>query len=330
MHFNKAVLLDLLKKNNWKYASIFGAIIYALKHFLKKERSLAGKVVLITGAASGLGANLAKRFANLGCDLVLWDIVKEEKEARPNRSGQIRYLDKVKKQIEQEKNKYFGNILTYKVNLANKEQIKRVANQTKKDLGQRKVDIIINNAGIVSGDYITEIDDRNIELTFAINILAHFWIIREFLPAMLKANSGHIVTIASGAGTLGMSKMTDYCSSKYAAVGLGNSLRLELKNRKKSGIKTTLVCPYYINTGMFNGVKTNIFLPILEENYVCKKIIRAIRTDQEVLKMPIFVYLPPLLEFLFPTPVYDWMLTLIGLNSSMDEFHKPTNRKSAL
>merc|ERR1719491_821021 len=133
--------------------------------------------------------------------------------------------------------------------------------------------------------------------------MAHFWILKQFLPPMLEANDGYIVTIASAAGTCGLAKMTDYCASKYAAVGLGESLRLELKNRGKNGIKTTLVCPYYINTGKFEGVKVNPLLPILEEDYVCKSIITAIQKEQPVLKMPALTYINPLADFMLPVPI---------------------------
>lgn len=90
---------------------------------------------------------------------------------------------------------------------------------------------------------------------------------------MLEHNHGHIVTIASGAGLGGVSGLVDYCSSKFAAVGLHEALtyesfilfindtstkyvlfRHELYSLKKTGVKTTVVCPSFINTGMFAGV----------------------------------------------------------------------------
>jgi short-subunit dehydrogenase len=70
---------------------------------------------------------------------------------------------------------------------------------------------------------------------------------------MLSSNRGHIVTVASVAGLFGSSNMIDYCSSKFAAVGFDESLRAELYSRKVTGVKTTVVCPYHIDTGMFDG-----------------------------------------------------------------------------
>ena len=73
---------------------------------------------------------------------------------------------------------------------------------------------------------------------------------------MLEANSGHIVSIASSAGLFGVTGLADYCASKFAAVGFDESLRFELAAMGKTGVHTTVVCPYFINTGMFDGVQT--------------------------------------------------------------------------
>jgi len=73
---------------------------------------------------------------------------------------------------------------------------------------------------------------------------------------MKKNNHGHIVTIASAAGLFGASQLVDYCASKYAAVGIHSALTVELFAEKVHGIHTTCVCPTYIDSGMFNGVKT--------------------------------------------------------------------------
>ena len=80
--------------------------------------------------------------------------------------------------------------------------------------------------------------------------------VKQFMPAMLQKNKGHIVTIASGAGITGTSGLADYCASKFAAVGFDESIRNELSVIKKHGVHMTVVCPYFINTGMFDGAKS--------------------------------------------------------------------------
>lgn len=100
-----------------------------------------------------------------------------------------------------------------------------------------------------------------------INTTAHHWTVRETLPDMLANNHGHIVTIASIAGWVGVRGLADYCASKFGAVGFDESLRFELR-AKKSKVKTTCICPYFINTGMFDGAKSRfpLLLPILTES----------------------------------------------------------------
>ena len=73
---------------------------------------------------------------------------------------------------------------------------------------------------------------------------------------MMENNHGHVVTIASGAGLFGTNSLLAYCASKFAAVGIAESLAVELTVEGKSGVKTTCVCPFYISTGMFEGATT--------------------------------------------------------------------------
>ncbi|RUS71580.1 hypothetical protein EGW08_020658 [Elysia chlorotica] len=134
-----------------------------------------------------------------------------------------------------------------------------VVAQVKQEVGD--VDILVNNAGIVTGTkFLDSPDSMNIK-TMDINCNAHFWTVKAFLPAMLKKNRGHVVSLASAAGLFGVSGLSDYCASKFAAVGFDESLRAEIAKMGKTGVKTTVVCPFYINTGMFEGAQSRI-LPI--------------------------------------------------------------------
>ena len=135
---------------------------------------------------------------------------------------------------------------------------------------------MINNAGIVSGKKILENSDFMIKKTLEVNTLAHLYTIREFLPGMIKMNRGHVVSIASMAGTVGSPGLADYCASKFGAFGIDESLRTELK-KIGSNIKTTCICPFYINTGMFEGAKGIRLFNILDQHWVVWRIITAIR-----------------------------------------------------
>merc|ERR1711973_327556 len=136
----------------------------------------------------------------------------------------------------------------FKVDMTNREGIYAAAKETKSKVG--KVSILVNNAGIVSGTALLDTSDEKIIRTFDVNILAHFWTIKAFLPDMLDQKMGHVVTIASLAGQAGTNKLVDYCATKFACVGLDEALRVEMLVQGSSDfIKTTVVCPAYINTG---------------------------------------------------------------------------------
>lgn len=259
------------------------------------------KKVLITGAAGGIGRLMAHKMAARGAQLILWDV---------NQAG----LDVLAAELRQQGRK----VSTYVCNLADRKAIYATAEAVLKDCGS--IDILLNNAGIVSGKALIEASDEDILRTFDVNTLALFWTTRAFLPDMVKRNSGHIVTIASAAGLVGTAQLIDYCSSKFAAVGYNEALRTELK-RQGLNIRTTVVCPYYINTGMFEGVKTRfpLLLPILEPEYVADKIVNAIQNNRQRLVMPRFV-LTACVAWVLPMWLFDSIMSFLGVNKSMDEF----------
>ena len=149
-----------------------------------------------------------------------------------------------------------------------------MAQETKQKMGD--VDILVNNAGIVQGKKFWELDEQLIHKTMVVNCESHFWLIKEFIGPMMQKNSGHIVSIVSVAGMAGCPEMTDYCASKFGALGLMESLRIELK-REGLNIKTTSICPMFINTGMFQGVKGSKIYPILDQDNVVWRIVNAVR-----------------------------------------------------
>ena len=162
-----------------------------------------------------------------------------------------------------------GTAYAYTVDLCSRQKIYEAAEKVKSDIGS--VHILINNAGIVSGSTLLDTPDDKIIRTYDVNVLAHFWTIKSFLPDMISMKKGHIVNIASLAGHSGMNKLVDYCSSKFAAVGLDESIKIELKVQGHDYIATTVVCPYYINTGMFSGVVSKVgrhFLQFRKNAYI--------------------------------------------------------------
>lgn len=263
--------------------------------------NINGSRALITGAASGIGRLLATELGKAGASLVLWDIDE-------------RGLSGVQAELRDDG----CDVQTCVCDLTRREDIEKVAAQTLAEFGP--IDILVNNAGIVSGKSLLDISPAEIERTFQVNTLALFWTTKAFLPGMLERDRGHLVTIASAAGLGGTSKLTDYCSSKFAAVGFDESLRVELK-RQNSKIVTTVVCPFYTDTGMFEGVRTRFpwLLPILDPAYVVTRTVRAIEKDRRRLIMPRFVY-SGLPSRLLPVDWFDALMAFFGISHSMDEF----------
>jgi all-trans-retinol dehydrogenase (NAD+) len=161
--------------------------------------------------------------------------------------------------------------------------------------------------------------------TFQVNSIALMWTVRAFLPSMLSRNHGHIVTVASMAGHCGQAGLVDYCGSKFAAVGIDESVRQLIRAEHKSGVHTTCVCPYYINTGMFDGVSApwyvNLLMPIMQPEYVVEQMVGAIRRNEPMLLLPPFANLAPLLKPLLPTGAYDFILDdVLQMNKTMQHF----------
>jgi all-trans-retinol dehydrogenase (NAD+) len=271
---------------------------------------LARSTVLITGAASGLGRLMALDAARRGARLVLWDRDGAGLAALNNAlPGGTR-------------------VHLQTVDLSERTAIDQAAQATL--AAGFAPDVVINNAGVVTGKTLLDASPADIERTFAVNTLALFWTTRAFLPGMLERGHGHIVTIASAGGLAGTAKLTDYCASKFAAVGFDESLRLELK-RLSSRVRTTVICPYYIHTGMFDGVKTRFswLLPIQRPEPIALRILDAIEGDESRVITPWFIYTGFLVKLL-PVPVTDWLMGFFGISRSMDEFKgrpAPAERK---
>ncbi|XP_057656195.1 short-chain dehydrogenase/reductase family 16C member 6 [Diorhabda carinulata] len=234
--------------------------------FLRSSKDISGKVILVTGGAGGVGRELVIRLARNKAQVIVWD----------NNEKGLKML----KDFCKERN---FHITTYDIDITEKELVYKYANIIKQEFGP--VDILINNAGIVCGQTLLDIPDHMIEKTFKVNIISHYWTVKAFLPDMIKQKSGHIVTVGSLTGFLGTYKCTDYSATKFATIGFHESLMYELKTDGHHKIKTTIICPYFINTGMFEGCKPRNF-PMLEPKDVAKRIITAIKREETLVTMP--------------------------------------------
>lgn len=263
--------------------------------------------VLITGGASGIGKIMGRMALERGAAfLIIWDINPQSIRS-----------------AEEDLCKY-GKVKGYIVDVSKSSNVTEGYEKVKSEYGN--IDILINCAGIVTSNktFDQQTTDEIIR-TMNINTIAPMLVTKAILPDMLKRNRGHICTIASAGGMLRNPRMSVYGASKWGAIGWSDSMRIELQSTR-SKVKVTTVAPYYINTGMFEGVKSRI-IPILKPEYVAGKVIKAIEKDKTFKGIPFGFHFIRFWQAILPTRVFDWLFgEVFGIYHTMDDF---TGRKAA-
>ena len=278
------------------------AIYSAVKNNgLLPKKSVHGEHVFMTGGGAGIGRLMCLELAKQGAKVTVSDLNAD-------------WAAETAKMIKDNG----GDAISIKCDVSSPEEISEAAKKARENFGD--VTILVNNAGIVTGKTILETSNALAEKTLQVNTLAHIYTVKEFLPAMIKKNHGHVVSIASSAGLVGCPGLVDYCASKYGAVGFDESLRLEIKKHGWN-INTTCICPTFIKTDMFKGVKTNeMIVPLLEPEWVANRIILAVRQNEPMLMTPFISNTAYITRALLPTYFLDLYFKVLGLSESMDTF----------
>jgi short-subunit dehydrogenase len=271
-------------------------------------KSVAGKTVLVTGAAMGMGRLFVERaIAERARRVILWDVDEAALAATV---------------AELETGDHETWLTAYAIDVTDRPTVEATATEILGDAGP--VDVLVNNAGIVRGNrYFWESDPaRDTEATIAVNTLAPMHIARAFLPAMIEHSSeARLVNIASAAGLTPNPRMATYAASKWAVIGWSDSVRLELKQAGFDHVKVTTVCPYYVNTGMFDGAKSAPLLPILEPAEVVDESWKGMLDGEAFVVLPRTVLLNEALKGLLPVSVRDFIADrVIGVYHTMDDF----------
>ena len=261
--------------------------------------------VLITGGASGIGKIMGRIALEKGAKtLIIWDINPVSIESAKHDLGKL------------------GKVKGYIVDVADNKKVTEAYGQVVKDCGE--VDILINNAGVITSNKTFDLQTEDeILRTMNINTIAPMFVARAILPGMLKRNCGHICTIASAGGMLSNPKMSVYAASKWGVIGWSDSVRIELQEMK-SNVRVTTIAPYYINTGMFDGVRSRI-IPILKPEYVAKKVVKAIERNKIFKGIPFGFHFIRFWQTVLPVKIFDFFFgKVFGIYHAMDEF---TGRK---
>ena len=271
---------------------------------------IKGSNVLITGGASGIGKIMGRMALEKGArNLIIWDI-------------NIAAIEAVKLEFKE-----LGNVYGYRVDVSSNDTVVNTYKRVLEDCGE--VDILINCAGIVtSNKTFDQMSADEITRTININTLAPMFVAHAMLPGMLRRNRGHICTITSAGGMLSNPKMSVYAASKWGATGWSDSVRIELQEMK-SKVRITTVAPYYINTGMFDGVKSPI-IPILKPEYVSRKVLRAIEKNKNFAGIPFGFHFIRFWQAFLPTRVFDFFFgKVFGIYHAMDQFTGRTKGNKA-
>ena len=263
------------------------------------------KKVLITGGASGIGRIMGAMALEKGAStLVIWDI---------NRAN----IDDTLKELSAK-----GNVVGYCIDISDETSVVATTKSIKAEVGE--IDIVINCAGIItSNKTFDKCSTADIHRTIDINTVAPMVVALQFLPDMIARNSGHICNISSAGGLISNPKMSIYAASKWAVIGWSDSVRIELE-QMKSKVKITTIAPYYIKTGMFEGVKSPI-VPLMKPEYAARQIIRAIERDKILMVVTKLIPFPyhfvRFMQGILPTKIFDWFYgQIFGIYHSMDNF----------
>lgn len=188
------------------------------------------KVVLITGASSGIGKETAIQFAKLGANIVLVARRKDKLE-----------------QVESKLKDFHVSTLVCQCDISKKDQVKEMSKAVFEKFDS--VDILVNNAGFAIYGSISDLTIDEIESQMETNYFGMIYCIKNFLPLMIQKKSGHIVNVASVAASFGLPGIASYCASKFAMLGFSEGLKHELKD---TGVGITVVSPIMVRTDFFD------------------------------------------------------------------------------
>ena len=265
---------------------------------------IQANTVLITGACSGIGKIMARRCLEKGArQVIIWDINEAAIAATVAELSPL------------------GLVCGYRADISDASSVQAAYEATRAACGE--VDILINNAGIVANNRnFSEQTDADIDHTVDINTKGAMYVALRYIKDMKARGCGHICNVTSSAGMLALPRMALYSASKWAAIGWSESVGIELK-REKSPVKVTTIAPYFINTGMFDGIRS--FFRVQDPEKVARKTLRAIENNTRYKGIPFTEHFIRLMQGLVPVKLFDFIFgDICGLYTVMDHF---TGRK---
>ncbi|KAK3179367.1 hypothetical protein K4F52_009193 [Lecanicillium sp. MT-2017a] len=192
------------------------------------------EIAVVTGGSSGIGLAIVHKLLAKGIKVAVFDIqpLPKELQGKPN----VRY---------------------YKCDVTSSKSIAEAGAGVRGDFGEPT--IFVNNAGIAVPRAILDIEEKALQKIFAINTMAHWLTVQEFLPSMVKANKGHFVTVASVASFVCLPGHADYGATKASALAFHEALQVELKAVYDApNVLTTIVHPNFVATPLLTDFKSHL------------------------------------------------------------------------
>ena len=241
------------------------------------------KVVVITGASSGIGEAAAEQFAKKGANVVLVARRKEKLE-----------------QVEKKLAKHSVKTLVQVCDVSDKDQVKQLSDKVIETFSQ--IDVLVNNAGFVIYGKVEELSIEDIESQMQTNYFGMVNCTKSFLPHFLKQNSGHIVNVASVGGSFSIPGVASYCATKFAMLGFSEGLHHELHGKN---IGVTVVSPIMVRTSLFDHPSFKNFTKYatgisLSSETVANAIIKAANSPRLEIVVPSVVRIAIWLKHTFP------------------------------
>jgi len=259
---------------------------------------LRDKQVLITGGARGIGLEMGIAFAGERASILLADI---DGDALPEAVEIVGALGVA--------------VRGYRVDVTDTESIARLRRRVLDDCGP--IDLLVNNAGVVHGGPFTETPIEKHLSTYRVNAVGPLAMTHAFLPDLIGRPEAHLVNIASASALIGLPYGASYASSKWAALGFTESIRAELRLLGHRHVGVTAVCPSYIDTGMFDGVKAPLTTRFLTPEQVAARVVDAVKANRAYVLEPWLVKLTPVLKAVLPTRLWDMLTSTLGVAGGM-------------
>lgn len=264
-------------------------------------RELSGKRVLITGAAQGIGRELALAFARDGAHVILTDVRSDllaEALSAVNTIG--------------------AHATSFPLDVTCEKEIYALRESINSELGP--IDVLVNNAGLVFGGAFNQVPLAKHRQTYEVNLLGMVTMTYVFLPDMILRPEAHLVNIASASSYIGLPYGTSYASSKWGALGFSESIRAELADQGHRHVRVTSVCPSYVATGLFQGAKAPRTTKFMQPPELARQTLQAVKRDKVFLLSPKTVYLTPFFNGFLPVSLLDRIGRWFGVNKTMQQW----------